>query len=132
MISHAPYCSNKNCGGCKRVPGERPHSFMVVFNGSSDLVLSANNEEEMLDWMQVLCEAVVGKKVCTVCVCVFVCVCVHMCVHVSMLMCMGTHTCATVRVCILTILMETFSAHYTACSQEHNVCLYVMWSTDHW
>ena len=51
---------------------------MVVFNGSADLVLSANSEEEMLDWMQALCEAVVGKKVC-VCMCVRACVCV-MCV----------------------------------------------------
>ena len=91
-----PQCSNKNCGGCKRVPGERLHSFMVVFNESSDLVLSANSEEEMLDWMQALCEAVVGKKVCVynmyiyiyilcVCVyarvCVFICVCVHACVY---------------------------------------------------
>ena len=78
-----PQCSNKNCGGCKRVPGERPHSFMVVFNESPDLVLSANSEEEMLDWMQALCEAVVGKKVCVcvyVCVCVCVCMCVRACV----------------------------------------------------
>ena len=44
--------------------GERPHSFMVVFSGSPDLTLSASTEEEMLDWTQALCEAVVGKKVC--------------------------------------------------------------------
>ena len=69
MISHAQY-SNKSCGGCKRVPGERFHSFVVVFKDSSDLVLSANSEEEMLNWMQALCEAVVGKKVC-----VYVCMC---------------------------------------------------------
>ena len=42
---------------------ERAHSFMVVFNGIPDLVLSASTEEEMLDWMQALCDAVVGKKV---------------------------------------------------------------------
>ena len=54
---------------------------MVVFNGSADLVLSANSEEEMLDWMQALCEAVVGKKVC---VCVCACVCVHACGCVCM------------------------------------------------
>ena len=64
---------------------------MVVFNESSDLVLSANSGEEMLDWMQALCEAVVGKKVCVYnmyiyiyCVCVYACVCVvfiYVCVH---------------------------------------------------
>ena len=63
---------------------------MVVFNESSDLVLSANSEEEMLDWMQALCEAVVGKKVCRVCQeyiiyyycwCVYVCVCACDCFH---------------------------------------------------
>ena len=48
---------------------------MVELNGSVDLVLSANSEEEMLDWMQALCEAVVGKKMC-------VCVCARACVHV--------------------------------------------------
>jgi len=57
-------CRDKLCGGCKRVGGERPHSFMVVFSGSPDLTLSASTEEEMLDWTQALCEAVVGKKVC--------------------------------------------------------------------
>ena len=53
---------------------------MVVFNGSSDLVLSANSEGEMLDcsWMQLQapCKAVVVKNVC---VRVHVCVCVYMC-----------------------------------------------------
>ena len=71
-----PQYSNKSCGGCKRLPGERLHSFVVVFKDSSDLVLSANSEEEMLNWMQALCEAVVGKKVC-VCVCVSACMCVY-------------------------------------------------------
>ena len=53
---------------------------MVVFNESPDLVLSANSEEEMLDWMQALCEAVVGKKVCVcLCLCVRGCVCACMC-----------------------------------------------------
>ena len=82
---------------------------MVVFNESSDLVLSANSEEEMLDWMQALCEAVVGKKVCVYnmyiyiyiyiyCVCACVCVCV--CVCVCMLVCVCVYLCVCTCMCI--------------------------------
>ena len=116
-----PQCSNKNCGGCKRVPGERLHSFMVVFNESSDLVLSANSEEEMLDWMQALCEAVVGKKVCIVCVCVCVCVCA--CVRLFLFMYVCMHVCVVyprVCLCVCVCLCVRVCVHASVC-----VCVFV-------
>ncbi|XP_042333865.1 pleckstrin homology domain-containing family M member 2 isoform X2 [Sceloporus undulatus] len=49
----------EQCGGCRRSnTTERPHSFQVILTDRPSLELSAENEEEMADWMQYLCQAV--------------------------------------------------------------------------
>uniref|UniRef100_H9GK51 Pleckstrin homology domain-containing family M member 2 n=1 Tax=Anolis carolinensis TaxID=28377 RepID=H9GK51_ANOCA len=49
----------EQCGGCRRSnTTERPHSFQVILTDRPGLELSAENEEEMADWMQYLCQAV--------------------------------------------------------------------------
>ncbi|XP_018606747.2 pleckstrin homology domain-containing family M member 2-like isoform X2 [Scleropages formosus] len=48
-----------NCGGCRRSSStERPHAFQVILSERSPLELSANSEQDMADWMQVLCQSV--------------------------------------------------------------------------
>lgn len=52
-------CSGEQCGGCRRSNAtDRPHSFQVILNDRPSLELSADNEEDMADWMQYLCQAV--------------------------------------------------------------------------
>uniref|UniRef100_A0A8D2KWN9 Pleckstrin homology domain-containing family M member 2 n=1 Tax=Varanus komodoensis TaxID=61221 RepID=A0A8D2KWN9_VARKO len=49
----------EQCGGCRRSNAtDRPHSFQVILTDRPSLELSAENEEEMADWMQFLCQAV--------------------------------------------------------------------------
>lgn len=49
----------EQCGGCRRSnTTDRPHSFQVVLTDRPSLELSADNEEDMADWMQYLCQAV--------------------------------------------------------------------------
>ncbi|TRZ02470.1 hypothetical protein DNTS_030294 [Danionella cerebrum] len=48
-----------HCGGCRRSNStERPHAFQVVLTEKPPLELSAENEQEMADWMQLLCQSV--------------------------------------------------------------------------
>ncbi|KAM3824245.1 pleckstrin homology domain-containing family M member 2 isoform 2-T2 [Vipera latastei] len=48
----------EQCGGCRRSSAtDRPHSFQVILTDRPSLELSAENEEEMADWMQYLCQA---------------------------------------------------------------------------
>ncbi|XP_061760750.1 pleckstrin homology domain-containing family M member 2 isoform X2 [Nerophis ophidion] len=47
------------CGGCRRShSAERPHAFQVILTERPPLELSANNEQDMADWMQLLCQSV--------------------------------------------------------------------------
>ncbi|XP_028309236.1 pleckstrin homology domain-containing family M member 2 isoform X2 [Gouania willdenowi] len=47
------------CGGCRRFSNtERPHAFQVILTERPPLVLCANNEQDMADWMQLLCQSV--------------------------------------------------------------------------
>ncbi|XP_019746514.1 pleckstrin homology domain-containing family M member 2 isoform X2 [Hippocampus comes] len=47
------------CGGCRRSNStERPHAFQVILTERPPLELSANNEQDMADWMQLLCQSV--------------------------------------------------------------------------
>uniref|UniRef100_A0A8C2G8T3 Pleckstrin homology domain-containing family M member 2 n=1 Tax=Cyprinus carpio TaxID=7962 RepID=A0A8C2G8T3_CYPCA len=48
-----------HCGGCRRSnSSEKPHAFQVILTEHPPLVLSAENELEMADWMQLLCQSV--------------------------------------------------------------------------
>ncbi|KAF3696604.1 Pleckstrin -like proteiny domain-containing family M member 2 [Channa argus] len=49
----------EHCGGCRRSnTTERPHAFQVILADRPPLELSANNELDMADWMQLLCQSV--------------------------------------------------------------------------
>ncbi|NWV01714.1 PKHM2 protein, partial [Upupa epops] len=49
----------EQCGGCRRSnTTDRPHSFQVILTDRPSLELSAENEEDMADWMQYFCQAV--------------------------------------------------------------------------
>lgn len=49
----------EQCGGCRRANTmDRAHSFQVILTDQPSLELSADNEEEMADWMLHLCQAV--------------------------------------------------------------------------
>ncbi|KAM6925594.1 pleckstrin homology domain-containing family M member 2 [Xenentodon cancila] len=49
----------EHCGGCRRSNGtERPHAFQVILTERPPLVLCASNEQDMADWMQLLCQSV--------------------------------------------------------------------------
>ncbi|XP_070615533.1 pleckstrin homology domain-containing family M member 2 isoform X3 [Erythrolamprus reginae] len=49
----------EQCGGCRRSSAtDRPHSFQVILSERPSLELCAENEEEMADWIQYLCQAV--------------------------------------------------------------------------
>ncbi|XP_015268061.1 PREDICTED: pleckstrin homology domain-containing family M member 2 [Gekko japonicus] len=51
--------SGEQCGGCRRSNAtDRPHSFQVILTERPSLELSAESEEEMAGWMQLLCQAV--------------------------------------------------------------------------
>ncbi|XP_060794306.1 pleckstrin homology domain-containing family M member 2 isoform X3 [Neoarius graeffei] len=47
------------CGGCRRSNStERPHAFQVILTARAPLELSAENELDMAEWMQLICQAV--------------------------------------------------------------------------
>uniref|UniRef100_A0A4W5M6R7 Pleckstrin homology domain-containing family M member 2 n=1 Tax=Hucho hucho TaxID=62062 RepID=A0A4W5M6R7_9TELE len=49
----------EHCGGCRRSNStEVPHAFQVILTEQPPLVLSADNEGDMSDWMLVLCQSV--------------------------------------------------------------------------
>ncbi|XP_044524621.1 pleckstrin homology domain-containing family M member 2 [Gracilinanus agilis] len=49
----------EQCGGCRRSnTTDRPHAFQVILADRPCLELSADNETDMADWMQHLCQAV--------------------------------------------------------------------------
>ncbi|XP_034027837.1 pleckstrin homology domain-containing family M member 2 isoform X2 [Thalassophryne amazonica] len=49
----------EQCGGCRRSNStERPHAFQVILTERPPLELCANNEQDMADWMQLLCQSV--------------------------------------------------------------------------
>uniref|UniRef100_H3CZZ4 Pleckstrin homology domain containing, family M (with RUN domain) member 2 n=1 Tax=Tetraodon nigroviridis TaxID=99883 RepID=H3CZZ4_TETNG len=49
----------EHCGGCRRSNStERPHAFQVILTERAPLELSANDEQEMAEWMQLLCQSV--------------------------------------------------------------------------
>ncbi|XP_072553097.1 pleckstrin homology domain-containing family M member 2 isoform X2 [Salminus brasiliensis] len=49
----------EHCGGCRRSNStERPHAFQVILTARPPLELSAENELDMADWMQLICQAV--------------------------------------------------------------------------
>lgn len=60
LISLLPLSpSGEQCGGCRRSnTTDRPHSFQVILTDRPSLELSAENEEDMADWMQYFCQAV--------------------------------------------------------------------------
>lgn len=55
------FISNRgeHCGGCRRSnSAERPHAFQVILTERPPLELSANDEQDMAEWMQLLCQSV--------------------------------------------------------------------------
>ncbi|MCI4387326.1 hypothetical protein PGIGA_G00072820 [Pangasianodon gigas] len=49
----------EHCGGCRRSNStERPHAFQVILTARPPLELSAENELDMAEWMQLICQAV--------------------------------------------------------------------------
>ncbi|KAK5894273.1 hypothetical protein CesoFtcFv8_010983 [Champsocephalus esox] len=49
----------EHCGGCRRSNStERPHAFQVILTERPPLELSANNEQDMSEWMLLLCQSV--------------------------------------------------------------------------
>ncbi|XP_011619627.1 pleckstrin homology domain-containing family M member 2 isoform X3 [Takifugu rubripes] len=49
----------EHCGGCRRSNStERPHAFQVILTERPPLELSANDEQDMAEWMQLLCQSV--------------------------------------------------------------------------
>lgn len=59
FFSCSMYFRGEDCGGCRRSNStERPHAFQVILTERPPLELSANNEQEMADWMQLLCQSV--------------------------------------------------------------------------
>ncbi|XP_051518000.1 pleckstrin homology domain-containing family M member 2 isoform X3 [Myxocyprinus asiaticus] len=49
----------EHCGGCRRSnSSEKLHAFQVILTEHPPLELSAENEQEMADWMQLLCQSV--------------------------------------------------------------------------
>lgn len=49
----------EHCGGCRRSNStERPHAFQVILAERPPLELSANDEQDMAEWMQLLCQSV--------------------------------------------------------------------------
>lgn len=53
------HCRGEHCGGCRRSNStEKPHAFQVILTARSPLELSAENELDMAEWMQLICQAV--------------------------------------------------------------------------
>ncbi|XP_076874493.1 pleckstrin homology domain-containing family M member 2 isoform X2 [Brachyhypopomus gauderio] len=49
----------EHCGGCRRAnSSEKSHAFQVILTARPPLELSAENEQDMADWMQLICQAV--------------------------------------------------------------------------
>ncbi|XP_048839271.1 pleckstrin homology domain-containing family M member 2-like isoform X2 [Brienomyrus brachyistius] len=49
----------EHCGGCRRSHStERPHAFQIILTEHPPLQLSAENEQDMAIWMQLLCQSV--------------------------------------------------------------------------
>ncbi|XP_023687149.1 pleckstrin homology domain-containing family M member 2-like isoform X3 [Paramormyrops kingsleyae] len=49
----------EHCGGCRRSHStERPHAFQIILTEHPALQLSAENEQDMAIWMQLLCQSV--------------------------------------------------------------------------
>ncbi|KAK1898097.1 Pleckstrin like domain containing family M member 2 [Dissostichus eleginoides] len=49
----------EHCGGCRRSNStERPHAFQVILTERPSLELIANNEQDMSEWMLLLCQSV--------------------------------------------------------------------------
>lgn len=49
----------EHCGGCRRSNStEHPHAFQVILTERPPLELSASNEQDMAEWMQLLCQSV--------------------------------------------------------------------------
>ncbi|XP_062871874.1 pleckstrin homology domain-containing family M member 2 isoform X2 [Trichomycterus rosablanca] len=49
----------EHCGGCRRSNStERPHAFQVILTARPPLELCAENELDMAEWMQLICQAV--------------------------------------------------------------------------
>ncbi|KAL2103591.1 hypothetical protein ACEWY4_000459 [Coilia grayii] len=49
----------EHCGGCRRSNStERPNAFQVILTDRAPLELSADNEQDMAEWMQLLCQSV--------------------------------------------------------------------------
>ncbi|XP_037335122.2 pleckstrin homology domain-containing family M member 2 isoform X2 [Pungitius pungitius] len=49
----------EHCGGCRRSNStERPHAFHVILTERPALELCANNEQDMAEWMLLLCQSV--------------------------------------------------------------------------
>lgn len=55
----SPPNRGEHCGGCRRSNStERPHAFQVILTERPPLELSANDEQDMAEWMQLLCQSV--------------------------------------------------------------------------
>lgn len=55
----SPPDRGEHCGGCRRSNStERPHAFQVILAERPPLELSANDEQDMAEWMQLLCQSV--------------------------------------------------------------------------
>ncbi|KAM6977012.1 pleckstrin homology domain-containing family M member 2 [Aplochiton taeniatus] len=49
----------EHCGGCRRSNStDRPHAFQVILTERPPLELSAHNEQDMAEWMLLLCQSV--------------------------------------------------------------------------
>ncbi|KAG7248232.1 hypothetical protein CRUP_007144 [Coryphaenoides rupestris] len=48
----------EHCGGCRRSnSSEKPHAFQVILTERPPLELSGSDEQDMADWMLLLCQA---------------------------------------------------------------------------
>lgn len=54
----------RKCGGCTRAPGENKQFAFSIAGAEQNVlvVLAASNEEELTNWMQTLCEAVIEEE----------------------------------------------------------------------
>lgn len=59
LYLHGVVFRGEHCGGCRRSNSlEKPHTFHVILTARAPLELSAENELEMAEWMQLLCQSV--------------------------------------------------------------------------
>lgn len=54
----------RDCGGCVRTPGESKQFAISILGADQtvQVVLAASDEEDLTNWMQTLCEAVLEKE----------------------------------------------------------------------